>query len=208
MNYYFDIKLNFLNELYNYYEWDKNDNILDIEKIPIIKVSFSDFVKIYTKKIKVNNSFLEKIKNKTKIRKGLLEYSVLFTDSNNTIAILFNEKGESILYSSLSYLDELNIEEIGFKLKKEKIDFEVISNKKVSTKIRFDKEMRNFVDFELKNLIDTKNYSKLKYLYNECNKTSEKELYKIINYFNNIENINNDKFLDLYNLITFYYKNV
>ena len=39
MNYIYDILLNFQNEYYDFFEWNTNDQITHIKKIPIIKVS-------------------------------------------------------------------------------------------------------------------------------------------------------------------------
>lgn len=205
MNYYYDVKLNFLSELYNFYEWDELDNIMDVQKIPIVKISFNDFLKFYTNKIKIELDFLEKIKNKTIIKNGLLEYACIFTDTNNAIGVLFNESGESILFSSLSYNDELNIEEVGYKLKKEKINYSVVESNIVSKSLRFENKIKSMVKNEIENMIENKNYSKLKYIYNVVNKINEKNLDLIIE---NLNNIKDNELLNFYEIMNFNTKNV
>ena len=38
MNYIYDIVLNFNKEYYNFFEWNKRDNIVNVKKIPLIFV--------------------------------------------------------------------------------------------------------------------------------------------------------------------------
>ena len=52
MTYIYDIVLNFNNDFYEFYEWDKNDNLTLIKKIPLIKVE-SDFLdQVFNLKLK------------------------------------------------------------------------------------------------------------------------------------------------------------
>ena len=39
MTYIYDILLNFKEELIEFYDWNKNDNIIHIRKIPLLKIS-------------------------------------------------------------------------------------------------------------------------------------------------------------------------
>ena len=65
MNYIYDILLNFKEEYYDFYDWNKNDNIVHIRKIPILKIDTIDLYNIKNNKIKIELKFLEKIRNKT-----------------------------------------------------------------------------------------------------------------------------------------------
>ena len=38
MNYVYDIYLNLNNVLYDFFDWDKNDKLIHIKKIPIFKI--------------------------------------------------------------------------------------------------------------------------------------------------------------------------
>ena len=68
MNYIYDVLVNFNDkEIYEFFEWEKDDNIEHIRRIPIFKVSPKNFIDFKTKKIKVEEEFLNKIKNKTEI---------------------------------------------------------------------------------------------------------------------------------------------
>ena len=53
MNYIYDILVNFKETLYDFYEWNKNDNITHIRKIPLFRINdifFKDFY-LFTKKL-------------------------------------------------------------------------------------------------------------------------------------------------------------
>ena len=39
MNYIYDIYLNFNNQLYDFFDWNKSDKLIHIKSIPIIKIS-------------------------------------------------------------------------------------------------------------------------------------------------------------------------
>ena len=39
MTYIYDILLNFKDELIEFYDWNKNDNIIHIRKIPLLKIT-------------------------------------------------------------------------------------------------------------------------------------------------------------------------
>ena len=62
MIYIYDVILNFTdNYYYEFYEWNKNDNLLNFKKIPIIYVNnkvLDDFIK---NMIRINKTFLKKI---------------------------------------------------------------------------------------------------------------------------------------------------
>ena len=44
MKYIYDINLNFNEILYDFFEWNKSDNIIHTAKIPIIEIKKKDFV--------------------------------------------------------------------------------------------------------------------------------------------------------------------
>ena len=67
MNYVFDVCLNFSRELFDFYEWNNEDEVLYFLKIPVFKIEeelIDDFIK---NDIKVENVFLKKIYNKSQI---------------------------------------------------------------------------------------------------------------------------------------------
>lgn len=181
MFYYFDVKLNFLDKYYYQYEWSQEDRLHDVKRIPIFKILPSDFIKIFTNSIKVEEELIKKICNKTIIDNGLLKYSCIFTDGNSSIVHLFNENGESILYSSLALKDEVNIEELTKKIKYQKINFEEIKKIKLNNKSRVFENKKNFINKEIEKLKFEKNLLPLKYICKECNIEDCEKLKKYIN---------------------------
>ena len=49
MNYIYDIYLNFNKTYYDFYEWNNNDKVMHIKKIPLFKVSTSNLKKMILK---------------------------------------------------------------------------------------------------------------------------------------------------------------
>ena len=64
MTYIYDLILNFHNELLEFYEWDKSDNIHHIKRINLIKIKSSTYNEILDYDIVFNNNFLTEIFNK------------------------------------------------------------------------------------------------------------------------------------------------
>ena len=64
MTYIYDIVLNFNNDFYEFYEWEKNDNLTLIKKIPLIKVE-SDFLdQVFNLKLRIDDPLILEINNK------------------------------------------------------------------------------------------------------------------------------------------------
>ncbi len=190
MNYYYDVNLNFLDNYYKEFEWNSEDKIKIINKIPLIPINFKTFTEIYSSKIKVSNEFLKLIEGKTKYKTGYINYSCIFTDLSSSVAVIFNKKGESIFYSTLSYEDELSIEDISYTLKKYKLEYEVMSSLPKSVN-RKEIIMKTYIEDELDTLMRNKDFEKLKFLYHyifykvpSSNKNIIKELKNKLNTFN------------------------
>ena len=61
MNYTYNIKVNLKNELINFYEWNKMDKITILKKVPVFKVNDNVYENIISGRVKVNDTFLDKI---------------------------------------------------------------------------------------------------------------------------------------------------
>ena len=60
MNYIYDVYLNLNEILYDFFDWNKNDKIIHIKKIPVFKIEEEILIKLITNTVKVNNEFLSK----------------------------------------------------------------------------------------------------------------------------------------------------
>ena len=103
MNYIYDIYLNFNKELYDFFEWNKNDKLIHIKTIPIFKISEQDLKNIITYNIKLEESFFKEIKEKSTIynKPSQKRNYALFCDNTNVLAVEFNNIGKIINKSSL-----------------------------------------------------------------------------------------------------------
>ncbi len=169
MNYIYDVVLNFQDELIDFYEWQKEDTIDHIKRIPIFRINTTNLNNLINKNIIINNDFIQKIKNKTKCfcKTNDLKYTSLFTDLNKVVAIEFSSTGNIISRSSLLLDEEESIIlDCRFDLE-EKISYEVISNLENTFLTREDKKKRNYILKELTEVYKTNNIDKLNYLYKE-----------------------------------------
>lgn len=198
MNYIYDIYLNLNNILFDFFDWNKNDKIIHVRKIPIFKVNEELLKKIINNSIKVNTDFLKKIYNKTELwnEKGKIEFCSLFCDYNNIVAIELNEEGISIKKSFLLIDEELEILETVRKLKEIEIEFEIVKKDKPLIKTRKQIKDENFINSELKNI----EINKLSYIYYECFGKYENNKKIIIN---NIKNLpkNSKTYKNLYDIL-------
>lgn len=183
MNYIYDILLNFQSEFYDFYEWNLNDDILHIRKIPLFKVEDQDLFKIRNVSIKVPSSFLTSIFNKTEVFTSRnvknISYACLFSDGKSCCAVLFDEDGKITAHSSLLIDEESEVLGVVSKLDIEEFLYEE-GNACVSYKFMTRKEqaIQSYIDQEMKRLIQEDDVSKLKYLYYECfdEKEEDKEM--------------------------------
>ncbi len=207
MSYIYDILLNFNENLYDFYEWNLNDDIVHIRKMPIIKVSTTQMIDIIQKKIKFTNDFLNKVKNKTELFTNkavkLLNYSLIISDNNKALGILLNDSGELIKYSSLLIDEELDVIEMAYNLEETKLEFEIINTFNAKEfKTRKEEAMQKFILKELDVIKKTADMDKLKYLCFECfDEKIETRDELITKIETNLKNNWNEVYLKVYNFL-------
>lgn len=199
MNYIYDITLNFNKELYNFYEWNTDDNIEFYVKIPIFKVEENILDDFINSSFIVDKAFLNKIMNRSeKYSKTMVKtskYVCVFTSSSRVLGVVFNEKGESIFKSYLSIDEEGEVLDFSKLIKYNLIDYKIKqkNNNKNKFFTRNEKVIKSFVTNSINEMYDKKEYDKLKYvfyeLYNERLNNENKIYSKLINLVEN----NNDK---------------
>ncbi len=168
MNYIYDIVLNFHEIYYEFFEWQKKDKIKNIIKIPIYRVSDNNLKILKENKVRINNSFLERIKKDNKNYKKIV---CLVSNTKQSLGLLFNEKGYLLKRSSMIYEEEEEANEYSKTLKITPINY--LENEKTKRKkcLRLEIEKKE----SLINYIEkTTDLSTLKYLYyeyyqEECN---------------------------------------
>ncbi len=173
MTYVYDITLNFNNELYDFYEWQKDDILYHIKRINLIKVSSDKYNEIYDNNIVFSNDFLLLIFNKCELYTNTscesIAYAFLLTDGYRVIALLLDYSGKIIKYSSLLLDEEEDILNLSHRLATVKLDYEIINRRKrVDYKTRLERKVIKFIKKDIRDSYVKKDYSKLKYLYYEC----------------------------------------
>ena len=202
MNYIYDIFGNFFENYYDFYEWNKSDKIINIKKIPIIKINKLDYKILLNNKFKINKELLNNIKNKTLLWNNKKDNYLLITNGNDIFNIKFNNQGISTLRSSLQIEDELDILSIIKKIKTKKINYKLLKKNKPIFKTRKSIIIENNIITNIKKLSPTKDINKINYIYYECfnklEKNTKKALIKIIKNINNYQIINKlNKFFEL-----------
>ena len=187
MNYIHNIYLNFNNEYYDFYEWVDNDNIIHLNKIPIIKVHSNKLKEILTHKIIIDNELYKKIYNKTESNYNKYKTSLLITDNKDIVALSFDNNKVSTYISSLVLSDELDILNELKNMKEYNLNYKIISKRKYITDTRSELKMKRYI---LKN-IKYISYDRLKYIYYDCFNKEENNydiMYKNIIYNLKIDN--------------------
>lgn len=208
MNYYYDIVVNFQEKNYRFYEWNENDEIEIIKKIPIFCVNTKTIKDIINNQIEVNSSFLEQIKNKTEIKEKKLEYVALFTTKNASIVLEFNKVGLAITRSYLQVEDECNILEILYTLPLYKLEYKIKNKIATINELRIEQELKKFLLIEIEELYKNKNIKKMQFLYNEWFKKDCNDINKI--YLDIKEKLNHElteNEINIYNLIKLSHNN-
>ena len=165
MNYIYDILLNFNNIPYDIFEWNKDDKILHIRKIPLIKLSTIDLSNLVNKKVIIDKEFLIKIYKRTEqYNKKVLDYAFLATDGKMVIA--FKIEQNKIKYSQLFLDEEMEVLDFSSNLNVSSIKYQIITDKKIDyLQTRNQQYIKKFIYNQLKKINDS---DKLNFLYLEC----------------------------------------
>lgn len=162
MTYIYDILLNFNEKYYDFYDWNKNDNILHVKKIPIYNVKDNVLKNIVYDKVVLDKEFLVNIKDKTEVfsKREIekIKYSCLLCGEEKIVGVLFNEYGNVVGKSDL-LVDEYN-DILESREKNNYIDINYILE-----------EIKNNIDFNTRLEIERK-----KYIKKELNKLGNEEL--------------------------------
>jgi len=173
-----------------FYEWDKEDKIEQIKKIPLIYIDNKKYIEILTNIVEFDKGFLLEIKNKTKLKQNnYLLYATIFSDGKNSFACELNEEGITISKSSILLEDELNINEFIYGVEKKDINYKIINKDMINKETRQEIKIKKLLKLEINNMYKNKEYSKLKYIYlewfNELLDNMEEIYNKMLNKLNN-----------------------
>lgn len=215
MIYIYDIILNLNEKLIEFFEWEENDNIKYIRKIPLFKINSKTIKHILNKEIKVSNELIDKIKYKTDFNENIdienYKNITLFCDNKIVIGVLFNEENKIDLISRLLLDEEQEILDFSSRIKEQEINYNVIKNEKQNqnnTLTRKEQEIKIELEQEInilykENKVDKLNYYFYEY-YGKIINDKETVFKKLIE---SINNNFNDKHIELYEIIKLSYQN-
>ncbi len=192
MNYIYDIVLNFNSNYYEFYEWNKNDNIINIRKIPTFKVDNQTYYDFKFNDITVKNDFLKLIEDETSIYLGNTnKYMCIITNSKEAIGIMFNKNGLIIKKSSLIIDEENEVLELAYDIENTRIDYQVNRVcKKMRLVSRSEGEKKKKIINNLNHLFKINNYELIRYIYYDAFLKEEKDVNKIYDELINVINKN------------------
>lgn len=211
MTYIYDVLLNFTdeNKLIEFFEWNSEDTLEHIKRIPLIKVSTKTLNDFLTNNIKVDKTLLNKIQNITIMYRKTkdLEYATLLSDSNKVIALEFNKAGEIIGKSSLLLDEEEEILDESYDVQEETIIYKVLGKLTPHQFLtRTETKHQNYLLKEIENLYKEKSTEKLLFLYEEIyNKDNLTLQDKYLRLKNDLENNYTNKFNSLYETVRLTY---
>ena len=174
MIYTYDILLNWTKEerLKEFYEWTLEDDLEHIKKMPIIRIRESLLKDLLTSKIKIDKTFLSKIKYKTESyfhnEIDVIDYAFIVTTLRKALALELDSEGNVVYKSNLLIDEEEEVLEICDDLVVMDISYKVIKkNNKVIYLTRKEEEEKKFLIKEINKIKKNKEESKLNYLFKE-----------------------------------------
>lgn len=174
MIYIYDILLNFCDSdlIYDFYEWNQNDTIENIKRIKLIHVDREVLDKMLYYNIKIDTDFLIKIYRTCEVyttkKVKIIDYCLLVSDGDRVIAIEFDKEGKSIYKSKLLLDEEEEIAILASNLEEYKFDYEIL-DKSLDNRFLTRNELliRKYLIKEIEECYKSKNFNKLKFLYQE-----------------------------------------
>ena len=213
MIYIYDILLNFNDGIiYDFYEWNNNDNIENMKRIKMVKISKDDFNSFYNNKVKISSDFLIKIYRTCEVylTKGIetLDYCFLVSDGTKVLAVECNKDGIIESMSKLLLDEEEEIAMLASNLEFTDIKYDILKEEnKTRFMTRKELKIRKYLTNEIKDAYRRHNYNKLKFLYMEYFDQVEENPKKIVDILLNSMNESLDnKHFNLYELLRLSHK--
>lgn len=172
MIYIYDLLLNYQDgkRLVEFFEWDKDDSLEHVKRIPLFVVPSVDIDHFCFSDIKVDSKFLELIKGKTLLykKKKSIFYSCLFCDLNRVVAVEFSRNGEVLARSCLLLDEEEEVIESAKGMEEEHISYKVLDDSSdISFLTRKEEFQRRYLLSEFSSFTESKDIDMFNYLYEE-----------------------------------------
>lgn len=178
MSYVYDILANFNSCFFDFYDWNLDDDIVHIKKLPIIKVDSSFLHSVKYGDVRVSSDLLDKIYRRSdffKVSKNKYSYVCCLCDGCEAFIVRFDSKGGVVGRSSM-LIDEENevidicdgLDCLSFSIVVSSVEFDFF-------KTRHELSLNKYILNEL----DCMDSDKIKYLYFECFNEFESDLKKV-----------------------------
>ena len=176
MNYIYDVLLNFKYPFLEFFDWNNDDNIINVKRIPLSKINSKDLNVLKYHKFKID---ISNIKGITKLFNSKNNYnSIIYTDGFEAIAFKFDNKGICIGKSDLLLDEEKDILDNSISLNKINLEYKIIGIDNINLyKTRNEVKITNFLLKEIDKIDDI---DKLSYIYYECFSDDEVSKNKLI----------------------------
>lgn len=211
MTYVYDLVLNFNNELYDFYEWKKDDEIYHIKRINLVKISSESYNEILDYKVIFDDEFLLSIFNRCEYfanrEVNKIPYGILLSDGYRVMALILDMHGNILKYSTLLLDEEEDILDITERLQEVRLKYVKKNKKKITSfKTRQENNIIKYIKKDLNISYKEKNISKLKYLYYEFFNRENDNIDEIYEHLiHSLDSEITEKHLNLYNLIKLSY---
>lgn len=192
----YDILVNYQKIAYEFYDWNKTDDVKHIKVIPTFKVSDKCLQDFYNYDLMVDRTFLDMIKDKTEIFiKGLTvkePYACVLFSSYSALSFKLDKQGNVIGKSNLLFDEADDIITTFYSLEETKINYKVTNMEKLNSfYTRYESKMIDDLINYLKQIQKNSNDYETKYIYFECfNKeidSSKKAYEKLFNSVNKLD---------------------
>lgn len=160
MQYYYDVLGNFSEYILKFYEWESDDDIVNIKKIPFIKISKEDM------RVLLSYGVILEMESIVRNSKDKTNY-LLFSTGCDALMVELNQDGKIIYYSSLLIEDELEVNELAHNMNTIKLKFKVLDKIKSLSDYRQGEKAKNLIVHELKKIRDNDNKDECLYYYYE-----------------------------------------
>lgn len=179
----YDILVNFKKRAYEFYEWNKEDDIEHIKVIPSFKVSSKCLYDFINYRVKVDKGFLNQIYGKSETFNNhlikIIDYACILHNDDVCLAVEFNSDGNLIGKSRLLFDEEEDVISQSSNLDETALSY-IIEDKTIIDKKYTRKELNTVSILEryLDNLYNKKEEEEIKYMYFECFDLMEEDIKK------------------------------
>ncbi len=168
MNYYYDLLINFQSLLYEFYEWDEADDIIDVKKIPFFHVDTKVMLDFMKYEITISDDFFKMIKEKTIDKNAKENLSCfLLSDTYQSLVLEVNDDGKVIFLSKMLIEDENNINELAHTLEISNFDYQKGEKREILSDLRKTLKDKIIIKAELEKMKQNQDQEKCRYIYYE-----------------------------------------